>query len=152
MEEFIYNGKKVHWISATFNDATLISAIASLSLLEQDILSARAMALAHWKSKVSTCGYSFNTIMPLATGPSTSFEGEEVKIQVLMAAFDSENQPRVTTTYGTSMITHNGDGTGTVMITPKLGLNTIKGTVSIRNKSGVEKTENWEWTVNVLKK
>lgn len=152
LEKVAYHGTEVHWISASFNDATLISAIAALTSLEQDILSARAYAMAHWASKINICGYGFDKIIPLATGPSTAFEGDEVKINVLMAAFDSYNQPSISTTNVSSTLEYIEDGIGTVSITPKKGLQTIKGTVSIRNKSGVLKTENWEWTINVLPK
>lgn len=151
-EQLSFQGKNMHWVSATFKDATLISAIAAISALEQDIFSARALALANYKSKISTGNYSFNTIIPLAMGPSTSIEGEEVQIKVLMAAFDSENQPKVTTTNSAAQITYKGDGTGIVKLTPKSGLNTIKGTVVIKDRSGVERTESWEWTINVMKK
>lgn len=145
-------GKKTHWISVTFNHSPLVTSIATLTSIQHDILSARALAMAHFKSKVSTDEYGFNKIMPLATGPSTVFEGEEVKIEVIMAAFDSYNQPRVTIDNSTATVSYDGEGKGIVSIVPKKGMNTIKGTVSIRNKSGVEKTENWEWKVNVISK
>ncbi|MCO4814339.1 MAG: hypothetical protein KC454_06475 [Flavobacteriales bacterium] len=152
MELMSNSENQAHWISKSFKDAPLISALATLSALEQDILSARALALIHWKSKGTSCGYVFDKIIPLATGPSISYEGEEVKIRVLMAAYDSYNQPNVTTTNAPSDVTYESDGMGIVSITPELGINTIKGTVSIKNKSGIEKTENWEWTINVLPK
>jgi hypothetical protein len=149
-EKIKYNDETVHWISSTFNNSPLVNAIATLTSLEQDILSARALSLAHWKSKVSTCSYSFNKIMPLASGPSVSIEGEEIQIKVIMAAFDSDNQPVVKTTANNSTIKYDGWGGGIVSLKPKAGLNTYKGTVSIKNKAGVIKTENWEWTVKVL--
>lgn len=151
-EWYNIDGEKTHWVSATFNNTPLVSAIASLTSLQHEILSARALAMANYKSKVSSDEYVFNKIMPLASGPSLAFEGEEVKIEVIMAAFDSYNQPRVTVDNSTAQITYDGEGKGIVSIVPKKGVNTIKGTVSIKNKSGVEKTENWEWKVNVVSK
>lgn len=151
-EWYNMEGKKTHWISLTFKNSPLVSAIASLTSLQHDILSARALAMAHFKSKVSINEYGFNKILPLAKGPSTAFEGEEVKIEVIMAAFDSDNQPEVTITDPNATITYDGKGKGIVSLFPKKGLNTVKGTVAIRNKSGVQKIENWEWKVNVIPK
>lgn len=151
-EWYNLEGAKTHWISATFNNSPLVASIASLTSLQHDILSARALAMAHFKSKVSTDEYGFNKIMPLATGPSTAFEGEEIRIEVIMAAFDSDNQPRVTIDNSTATVSYDGEGKGIVSVIPKKGMNTIKGTISIKNKSGVEKTENWEYKVNVISK
>lgn len=151
-EQLSFQGTNMHWVSATFKDNSLIGALAALTSLEQDILSARVLALANWKSKIATCGYSFDTIMPIATGPSTAIEGEEIQIKVLMAAFDSNNQPTVTTTSSGAQIEYRSDGIGIIKMTPQPGLNTIKGTVAIRDKSGVEKIEEWEWTIDVKKK
>jgi hypothetical protein len=44
----------VHWIGATFDHSPLVAAVASLSSMQQDILQARANAMALLKSKVST--------------------------------------------------------------------------------------------------
>jgi hypothetical protein len=138
----------VHWIGATFDHAPLVAAVASLSSMQQDILSARAMALAHLKSKVSTGEYSFNKIVGLAYGPAIATANEEVEVKVMMAAFDSDNQPTVK--YGGG--TFQGTG-GQYVIKTKAGSSdmNLSGTVSIKNKAGVEKVENWTHTVKVMK-
>lgn len=143
---------RVHWIHATFHDASLVGAIASLTSLQQDILSTRTLALAHLMCYVNICGYGFDTIIPVAKGPSTGYVGEEVQVKVIMAAFDSYNEPLITTTYSNATIKYPKNGTGIVSFVPQKGLQTIRGTVSIKNKSGVAKTEDWEWTINILEK
>ena len=50
--------------------------------MQQDVLSARALAIAHWKSKVSTGEYSFNKIMPLAYGPVVANAGDDVEFKL----------------------------------------------------------------------
>ncbi len=141
----VHGVEGVHWIGATFDHAPLVAAIASLSSMQQDVLAARALAMAHWKSKVSTGEYSFNKIMPLAYGPSVANSNEEIELQVMMAAFDSDNQPVVTVDgYDKQdMVSYPGNGQGVVKMTTGSGHMTVTGTVSIKNKSGVKKTEKW---------
>ena len=148
----VHGMKGVHWIGMTFDHSPLVAALASLSSMQQDVLSARALALAHWKSKVSTGEYSFNKIMPLAYGPAVANSGDDVELQVMMAAFDSENQPKVTVNEGaTAEITYPGNGQGYVKFKAGGTTMTISGTVSIKNKSGVAKTEDWEHTIQIMK-
>jgi hypothetical protein len=148
----VYDMDDVHWIGATFDHSPLVAAIASLTSMQQDILTARATALAHWKSKVSTGEYSFNKIMPLAYGPVIANSGDEVELQVMMAAFDSDNQPTVTVTEGAEVeIEYKGDGQGRVKFRAGAGTMTLKGTVSIKNKSGVAKKEDWTHEIIIMK-
>lgn len=144
----VHDMEGVHWIGATFDHSPLVAAVASLSSMQQDILSARAMALAHLKSKVTTGEYSFNKIMPLAYGPAIANTGDEVELKVMMAAFDSDNQPEVT---GPGSITIEG-GQGTLKTKVAGGAEMVlNGTVSIKNKSGVKKTEKWTHTIKIMK-
>ncbi len=145
----VHDLEGIHWIGATFDHAPLVAAVASLTSLQQDVLSARAYALAHLKSKVSTGEYSFNKIMPLAYGPPIANTGDEVELKVMMAAFDSDNQPEVTSNSGAIEI---AGGQGTVKTKVSGGAEMVlSGTVSIKNKSGVKKTENWTHTIKIMK-
>lgn len=139
----------VHWIGQTFDHAPLVAALASLSSLQQDILSSRSLALSHLKTKVAVGEYSFNRIVGLVYGPEIANAGDEVELNVMMAAFDSDNQPTVT---------YNGNafrGTeGKGLIKTKVGSGTemtLNGTVSIKNKSGQTKTENWSHTIKIMR-
>ena len=154
LEKRAVNGvNDVHWIGSTFDHAPLVAAIASLSSMQQDVLATRALSMAHWKSKVSTGNYSFNKIIPLAYGPSVANNNEEIELQVMMAAFDSDNQPVVTVDGydNQDMVSYPGNGQGIVKMTTGSGQMTLTGTVSIKNKSGVKKTEKWEKTVIIMK-
>lgn len=149
----VHDQEGVHWVGMTFDHVPLVAAIAALSSLEQDVLSARALALAHWKSKVSTGEYSFNKIMPLAHGDLIANTGDSAYVKVMMAAFDSDNQPKVVVTEGATdykLVTKDGQG----ILGIRVGAGTeqiLKGTVAIKNKSGVWKTANWEHKIVIMK-
>ena len=145
----VHDMKGVHWVGMTFDHAPLVAGIAALSSLQQDVLAARALALANYKSKVTTGEYSFNKIMPLAYGPAVANSGDDVELQVMMAAFDSDNQPTVTSSTGE--VTYPGNGQGIVKFKAGGSTMSISGTVSIKNKSGVPKTEKWEHEVTIMK-
>jgi gliding motility-associated protein GldM len=137
---------KVHWIGAMFDHVPIVACLATLSTMQQEILSARAMALSHLKSKVSTGEYSFNKILPLAYGPEIATAGDDIELRVMMAAFDSDNQPEVT---GPGQIKVDG-GQGIIKLKAGATDMTLSGTVSIKNKSGVKKTEKWTHEVKIM--
>ena len=142
--------KNIHWIGKTFDHSPIVAAIASLTSMQQEILTARATALAHIKSKVTVGDYSFNKVTALAYGPASVNQGDNIDVKVMMAAYDSDNQPIVT--YNGNPIKNIKDGYGIVSTKASSG-NEMKlsGTVSIRKKSGEMKTEKWETSVVVMK-
>jgi gliding motility-associated protein GldM len=140
--------KHLHWIARTFDHSPIVAAIASLTALEQEILAARASAIAHIKSRVSTGEYSFNKVMPLAFGAAIANSGDEVEVNVMMAAFDSDNQPIVTGPGAISV----SDGKGTVKVKVSGGAEMVlNGTVAVKKKSGEMKTEKWTHTIKIMK-
>lgn len=146
--------KGLHWIGETFDHSPLVAGIASLSSLQQDILSARALALNTWKGRVTTGEYSFNKITALAYGQPIANTGDSVYLQVMMAAYDSDNQPVVVISEGADGATTKYPGNGQGVVGFKVGGGTeqiVKGTVAIKNKSGVEKKEPWEYKVTIMK-
>lgn len=142
--------KDVHWIGRTFDHSPSVAAIASLSSLQKEILTARADAVALVRSRVGGGEYSFNKIMPLAYGPEIANGGEEVEIQVLMAAFDSDKQPIVTVD-GAGKLRETKEGKGYVVASGSSGDLNLKGTITILNKSGVPKKMDWSHTVRIMK-
>ena len=140
---------EVHWIGKTFDHSPSVAALASLSSLQKEILTARADAVALVRGRVGGGEYSFNKIVALAYGPEVANQNEEVNIEVMMAAFDSDKQPIVTVNGGTLKETHDGRG----FVTAKAGSSemNLKGTITILNKSGVPKTMPWEKKIIVMK-
>lgn len=140
--------KNIHWIGKTFDHSPLVAALASLTSLQQEILTARATAVTHIKNRVTVGDYSFNKIMALAYGPSIANANEEIEIGVMMAAFDSDNQPVVT---GPGVISV-ADGRGKIKVKVNgSGEMVLNGTVSIKKKSGEMKTEKWSHTIKIMK-
>jgi gliding motility-associated protein GldM len=140
--------KNIHWMGRTFDHAPMVGAIASLSSMQNEILSARAKAVNLLKSKVTVGEFSFNKIQELVSGPGVATEGEDIELKVTMAAYDSDNNPVVT---GPGSITVK-DGIGTIKTKASgSGDMTLNGTVMIRNKSGVEYPRPWSWKVSIAK-
>ncbi|MCR9172191.1 MAG: hypothetical protein NXI10_06850 [bacterium] len=146
----VHDQKDVHWIGMTFDHSPLVAAIASLSSLQSDILTARADALGLWKAKISTGEYSFDKITPIAYGPSYARSGEEVEVTVMMAAFDSQNQPKVAVEgiENPNVVVENGQGR--LKFQAGGASMDVKGTITILNKQGAEKTREWEVSIPVL--
>jgi hypothetical protein len=146
----VHDVKNVHWIGKTFDHSPVVAAIASLSSMQKEILTARADAVALVRGRVGGGEYSFNKIMPLAYGPDLANAGDEVTVEVLMAAYDSDKQPEVT--YAGSKVTDVKDGKGFVK-TKASGANemVLKGEITIKNKSGAPKTMPWEKVIKIMK-
>lgn len=145
----VHDQKDVHWVGKTFDHAPSVAALASLSSLQKEILTARADAVTIIRQRVGGGEYSFNKIMPLAYGPEIANSGEEVEIQVLMAAFDTDKQPIITVSGG--KLRETKEGKGYITTSGSSGEVKLTGTISILNKSGIKKTLPWEKTVRVMK-
>jgi gliding motility-associated protein GldM len=141
----------VHWIGKTFDHSPLVAALASLTNMQQEILSARATAVGHLKSKVTTGEFSFNMVTSLATGDAVVNQGGDIEIKVMMAAYDSDNQPIVTVKNpGATVSVANGQGTVKMRASGSGGPITLSGTVAIMKKSGVKKELPWTKDVIVM--
>lgn len=145
----VHDQKNVHWLGRTFDHAPSVAAIASLTALQKEILTARADAVATIQARIGGGEYSFNKIMALVYGPDVVNQNEEAELKVLMAAYDSEKQPVITVNGGTLQRIENGKGT--VLTKGGSGEINVSGTITIRNKSGISKTLPWEKTIQVMK-
>lgn len=139
----------VHWIGKTFDHAPTVAALASLSSLQQDILSARADALTLLRSRVMGSEFSFNTIFPLARGPEVVNQGDDFQLEVMMAVYDKDKQPEVT--IDGRNVEEIKNGMGIIRLKGQGGTMNLSGTVSIKNRSGIKRTMKWEKTVTVMK-
>ncbi|MCR9172187.1 MAG: hypothetical protein NXI10_06830 [bacterium] len=144
----VHEVQNVHWVGKTFDHAPSVAAIASLSSLQRDILSARAAAIAHIRSRVGGGDFTFNEIMPLAIAPSVVNEGEEFNVEVLMAAFDTDKRPRVT--LDGKAIEDVRDGKGIIALKGTSGKMELKGTIAVQNKQGVWKEREWTKSITVM--
>jgi len=142
--------KDVHWVGRTFDHSPSVAALASLSSMQKEILTARADAIALIRSRVGGGEYSFNKIMPLAYGPDIANAGDEITLEVLMAAYDSDKQPTVKPNQGTLKETKDGKGYVTVKASGTSNME-LTGSITILNKSGIGKTLNYSKTVKIMK-
>lgn len=145
----VHEQENVHWLGKTFDHAPLVAALASLSSLQKEILTARADAIATIQARIGGGEYSFNKIMTLAYGPEYANQNEDVELQVLMAAYDSDKKPVITVNGGT--LTTIKDGKGHIKARGSGNEMKVSGTITIRNKSGVSKTLPWEKTIQLIK-
>lgn len=140
----------VHWIGKTFDHAPAVAAIASLTALQKEVLTARADAIAMLRDRVGGGEYSFNKIIALAYGPDIVNQGDDLEVQVLMAAYDTDRQPVVTIDNGT--VSEVKDGKGIVRMKAGSGNEIVlKGSVTIKNKAGMPKTKEWSKTIRIMK-
>jgi hypothetical protein len=147
-----HNPEGVHWLGKIFNHAPSVAAIASLSGLQKEILTARADAISLIRSRLGAGEYSFNKIVGLAF-PETAVlnPGDQFEVTVMMAAFDSDKQPIVKPSQGT--VSSVSEGRATLKLSaPKSGEMVIKGIVGIANKRGEIKEMPYETKVQVATK
>ena len=141
----------LHWIGMTFDHAPAVAALAALSGLQSEILTARADALAYLAGLVGGGSYSFNAVEGRAFAPPSAAAGAKVRMDVMMVAYDTEKQPIVTPNQGTVIETK--DGKAVVEFTaPSGGEMVLSGTVAIKDKNGQMKMASYETNVQVVTK
>jgi hypothetical protein len=141
--------KNVHWLGRTFDHSPLVGAIASLSSLQNEALSARAKAVNLLKSKISTGEYSFNKIKELVSGPGVATAGDDIELFVTMAAYDSDKNPIVKSNTGTI---ETKDGIAKIKARASGSNMKFSGTVQTFTKNGTPtKAYPWEWEVQIAK-
>jgi hypothetical protein len=146
----------VHWIGKTFDHAPLVAALASLSQLQLDALTARTNAIKHLKKRVSTGDFSFNKLVAFAGGPGVAEANSPYSVQVVLGAYDSDNTPTgildsvngVALSQPDTLVTKNG--MAILERTAGSETETLSGTISILSKSGSEQKKRWSAKVGVV--
>ena len=141
----------LHWIGMTFDHAPAVAALAALSGLQSEMLTARADALSYLASLVGGGSYSFNAVEGRAFAPPSAAAGAKVRMDVMMVAYDTEKQPIVNPSQGT--VVETKDGKAIVEFTaPSGGEMVLNGTVAIKDKNGQMKVAKYETAVQVVTK
>jgi len=142
-----------HWIGGTFDHAPAVAAIAALSSLQSEVLTARADAMAYLASKVGGGNYAFNKVRSLAIAAPSVSGGATDTLVVMMAAFDSEKQPIVIPDAGKGTVVETKGGQAYIEYTaPSVGEMELTGTISIKDKFGNLKPANYSTVVKVVEK
>ena len=146
-------GMMRHWVGGTFDHAPAVAAIAALSGLQSEILTARADAMAYLSSKVGGGNYAFNKVTSLAIAAPSVTGGATDTLRVMMAAFDSEKQPIVTPDEGKGTLVETKGGQAYVAYTaPSGGEIELTGTIAIKDKFGNLKPAQYSTVVKVVEK
>ena len=128
----------------TFDHAPAVAALAALSGLQSEILTARADALSYLARLVGGGSYSFNAVEGRAFAPPSAAAGAKVRMDVMMVAYDTEKQPIVNPNQGT--VVETKDGKAIVEFTaPSGGEMVLNGTVAIKDKNGQMKVAKYEY-------
>lgn len=139
------------WMNYHFIGSSLIDALNVLTTLEINILRARQLAIKHWNSKVSTCSYRFDKILTIIDGPSAGKPGDTLKFKAFFGAVDSYNNPMLEIKGLASEIVYDqGAAHFRVLIPKDKQTFELSGQLSIKNKSGQIKTEEWKHTIHIL--
>ena len=140
----------VHWLGKTFDHSPAVAAIASLTSLQNDILAARSQAVTLIRNRVTGGDYSFNKVIPLAYGPAVANRGDDVSVKVMMAAFDTDKQPRVTINNMDGAQIKIANGQGEIKFKAGGSSMSLSGTVSVQKKSGQWKEEKWSHDIVIM--
>ena len=141
----------LHWIGMTFDHAPAVAAIAALSGLQSEVLTARADALSYLAGLVGGGSYSFNAVEGRAFAPPSAEGGSKIRMDVMMVAYDTEKLPIVNPDQGN--VVETKDGKAIVEFTvPSSGEMKLTGTVGIKDKNGSVKYANYETKVAVVSK
>jgi len=141
----------LHWIGMTFDHAPAVAAIAALSGLQSEVLTARADALSYLASLVGGGSYSFNAVEGRAFAPPSAAAGATVRMDVMMVAYDTEKLPDVKPNQG--RVVETKDGKAIVEFTaPSGGEMELTGSVSIKDKNGQVKMAQYSTKLQVVTK
>jgi hypothetical protein len=131
---------------------TLIGSLSLLESLESSVLKARRLALSNWSLKVASSGDIFDKIIPVIEGPDVIKFGKNLNLEVSVAAINSYAHPVLTIENNpNARISYDDNGKAQILLkNPKVGTVVLKGTISIMNKQGTNKFQNWEKTIEVI--
>lgn len=142
-----------HWVGGTFDHAPSVAAIAALTSLQSEVLSARADAMAYLSSKVGGGNYAFNKVIPLAIAAPSISGGASDTLRVMMAAYDSEKQPEVKIDEGKGTLVETKGGQAYIAYTaPSGGEIELSGEIGIKDKFGGMKYAKYSTIVKVVEK
>lgn len=138
------------WEQLLADDIHWADAMSILLQMENDVLNSRTYAIRLLRSRSGCCeNYGFNVILPMVFGPEVARQGDDIYMDVIMVAFDSTKEPEVEA-HGAEVVSVK-DGKARLKVNVGNASEvTIKGTITIKNKSGVPKTMPWSKTIVVL--
>jgi gliding motility-associated protein GldM len=130
-------GEEFHWIGRTFDHAPGVAVLAAISSLQKEVLKARSEVMIYLQSEIGGSDYSFDKVVGLARPLDPIVAGgQEFFVEIQAAAYDSQREPEVDTE-GQGQVVSIKNGVALVKFrAPSSGEMNIKGTVSVKKKTG----------------
>lgn len=140
------------WDNILTEKDSWIKAFRVLVSLQNDVLNARRNTFALMGSRFCIGEYGFTRIIPIVNGPEAAKPGDKIQLQVFYGAINQDKAPYVEVLNG-GKVTNVKNGLAYVeVVVPNEKELTITGRITVKNKSGVPKTENWTKKIYILPK
>ena len=88
----INHGEQQAWQLAMFDHAPIVAASAMFTSIQNDIRDAQALAMEFVATKVEAPPVKFNAVRPMAIGVPYINQGDSLKLEVMIAAYDSTSK------------------------------------------------------------
>lgn len=92
------NDKKEDWAKERFNMVPVIAAVALLTKIQQDARTTQSNIIDALLGSIGKLDFKFNKLIPVVrvtTGKSAVSVGEKYEAEILLAAYDSTQQPKI---------------------------------------------------------
>ena len=124
----------VHWLGRTFDHAPMVGALASLSTIQYEVLSARAKATSLLASRCNSGKYSFDMVQGMAfVNTGVVSPGDQFELTLFAGAFNSTKKPiikgqnwegeLISDEKGQAVYRVKATGSGDMELTGKIGIN-----------------------------
>ena len=129
-----FDGKKVSWETANFQQLPLIAVVALMSKMQSDIRNAEGNALNYLLSKISLGEFIFNKIEAIVYSPSNYvLLNQPYKAEIFIIASDTTKEPQIFLTGSeTPLKVENGKGIFTGS-TGSIGIKSYGGVIKLNN-------------------
>lgn len=124
-----------------------------LLAIESDLLKVRALAFDQVLIRIGCRGeYNFTNILPIVYGPSNAQVGDTIRLKVFMAAYNAYQTP-ILKIFNFGNLEKIEKGIGYIkVVLPKTKSIEVKGNITLINKSGIPKTNEWNHKIEILPK
>ncbi len=141
------------WAVILTDKSSWIDAVSVLLSIENTLLTVRALAFDLLRSRGGGCGeFGFTQILPIVYGPNAAIAGDTVQLKIMMAAYN-EYANTSFEIYGGGKLVKVEKGIGYFnVVVPKAQEIGLRGNITLTNKSGVPRTQEWSHKIKVLQR
>jgi len=142
------NNPQADWSTGNFYNMPVMAAVTLFTKMQNDIRSSEAIVIDHLFERSQSVPFKFDAVRAIAT-PKTSYvlQGQPVEAEILIAAYNSNVRPSISASTGSVTVDKGvGSWKGTAS---GLGLQTVRGTISVDMGSEGMKNEPYSFTYMV---